>query len=104
VKWISVKDKLPPDNLVVFVCGFKPHHWFNMGAYKKNRFIDTYDGETLENVSYWMELPEFPKEYYNEVDKIGFYWLSEYNLFTEPNEITWSKNVSPNEIFLKDFV
>ena len=46
----------------------------------------------------------FKTEIKYEVNKIGFYWLSEYNLFTEPNEITWSKNVSPNEIFLKDFV
>lgn len=67
MNWISVKDKLPPQNYIVFVCGSYPSNICNLATYTKNKWKDRYDNETLENVSHWMELPRFPEEYYRKM-------------------------------------
>jgi len=71
MKWISVKDRLPSlnQNVVVLYNWKTTHNEKNVGRhicfYRKFKgkygFL-LYNYDVIENVTYWMPLPEPPKE------------------------------------------
>ena len=62
-KWISVKDRLPDSFKPVIVCREKAKGEFivEQGHRDVNGWWKVY-GTRTKNVSYWMPLPEAPKE------------------------------------------
>lgn len=58
-EWISVKDRLPEEGENVLTYGARPFY----DVVYVNRLIDKKNGEWLyDGVTYWMPLPELPKE------------------------------------------
>lgn len=63
MKWISVKDRLPDSFKPVIVCREKEKGEFivEQGHRDVNGWWKVY-GTRTKNVSYWMPMPEPPKE------------------------------------------
>ena len=66
-KWISVKDRLPPQRETVIVAindehGDTPFKYTHFGWYLPDGKCWIVDGDATLNVYAWMPLPEPPKE------------------------------------------
>ena len=69
MKWINVKDQLPKKGEIVLVAGYtdgeKYVHWaeyFAYGGYTNKNKPFSIPGWTMEDVRYWMPLPDYPDE------------------------------------------
>jgi len=61
MKWISIKDRLPPPEIEVLL--FQPRFGCCVGSLQEwGDFTDCVEGLTMPNVTHWMPLPEPPKE------------------------------------------
>lgn len=63
MEWISVKDRLPDnagDVLCLFI-GWDDMIFHGVAFHEEDGWYDS-DGESVNNVIYWMPLPEPPKE------------------------------------------
>ena len=60
---ISVNDRLPEENIAVLAYDYEYNFYF-IGEYCKENDFDYWKDEEyiLRKVSYWMPLPEVPKE------------------------------------------
>lgn len=60
VEWISVNDRLPREETKVLVCS----DWqlIDIGNVFEGNWFSWWDGEIIDFVTHWAELPELPKE------------------------------------------
>ena len=70
MEWISVDDRLPPNDVYVLVAKFESRknvgmYFIQIAARYNDAWIDDRDGELLNpkygHVRYWMPLPDKPK-------------------------------------------
>ena len=58
-KWISVEERLPEPKMAVLTCGLSIQIGYSRGI---GEGWFTFDDKPIDNVGFWMPLPEPPKE------------------------------------------
>ena len=57
--WISVEDRLPPDELKLYLVAIGPRHWIYICEYADETWYADL-GKRMRLVTHWMPLPEPP--------------------------------------------
>lgn len=73
-KWVDASKRLPDKegNYIVYETQDKEvceSLYYPQAYFKKNRWMDPWEGCTVFSVSHWMEMPEPPEEVKHEIDR-----------------------------------